>query len=143
MKGKLLFDFLPPIVEDVLTLIAFVAGPSGLIYAFLNSRNANRKLIVDEAGLSVTEFDSLNAAYKALYETEKTTAKESIEELHKYKAERENILAELAEMRDFQRRRDTLFLSVVRRNQIVLTAEESAEFEATKPKSFRNKPSTA
>ena len=91
--------FLPDWLGDILVLVAFVLGPSGFIWSILQRKDANRKLVVDEGGLSVSQFDSLNAAYEGLYEKEKESKEDALQKLaasDKVMLETQNQYRELA-----------------------------------------------
>ena len=125
-------------------ILGVAVGTPGIILALLNRKNANRALVVQEVGAEVEQMSGINEGYKGLWEMEKAIRVEAVAELKTYKEEREGILAEVAELRDHSRRRDLLFMEIVRQNRIVLTKEQQEEFDATRPKpSYRKRPATA
>jgi hypothetical protein len=132
-----MFGFLPDWVGDTLTLIALVLGTPGIILYLLGRKDANRKLVVDEGGLTVDQFNAALPAYKDLLDRSNKDRDAAISKMGEYKVELDNI-------RDNQERLVKLFLSVVARSNITLTADERAELEATRPKSFRRiRPATS
>lgn len=133
-----MFEFLPAWASDVMILLAFVLGPSGLIWAILQQKGANRKLVVEESGLHITEFEALTNTYKDLLarsnaasEAATKAADAAQEEVRQSRIQRELLQEELNEVRDTQRRLRALFSRVIARSGIVLTTEEQKELEAT------------
>lgn len=122
-----MFGFLPSWVGDVMLILAFVAGPSGLIWGILQQKGANRKLVVEESGLSVTAFDAATAA--ALAEVQ-----ESRVDRQAMRGEIKALSEETEDLRFKQNQLRQLFIEVVRQNNIVLTPAQQKEFEDTRPR---------
>lgn len=99
----------------------------------LNSKGANRKLVVEEGGLTVAQFNAALPAYKDLLDREKANTDRAREELETYRGEREKFKNDIEELRGNQRRLALLLQEIVRANGIVLDEDQQAEFDATKP----------
>lgn len=132
--------FLPEGLQDVLTIVAVIAGPSGIIWLILQNKQANRRLKVEETGadvqsrvaegsLTVEQFNAALPAYKDLLDRSNKDRDAAIAKMDEYKAE-------LDEIRDKQDRLVKLFTAVVKRANITLTDAELKELEETKPRPF-------
>lgn len=130
--------FLPEGLQDILTIVAVIAGPSGIIWLILQNKQANRRLKVEEAGadvqsrvaegsLTVEQFNAALPAYKDLLDRSNKDRDAAIAKMDEYKAE-------VDEIREKQDRLVKLFMQVVKRNNIQLTTEELRELEETKPR---------
>lgn len=128
-----MFAALPPIISDIMLIVAFVAGPTGLIWGILQRKDANRKLVVEEGGLEVTEFDSQRAGFKMLLDEQKELTAKALAELKASQEQRDQQADDIDELRGLLMETRSLFRRVVARSNIVLTPEEQKEFEATKP----------
>ena len=139
-------DFLPGWVGDILTLLAFVLGPGGVIWLILSQRQANRKLRVEEIGanvssqvakgsLTVDQFNAALPAYRDLLDRSNKDRDAALAKMEEYKGE-------LDEVKEKQERLVKLFLQVVKRSNVQLTKEELEELEATRPRPIprRGKP---
>lgn len=129
-------NFLPGWISDVLALLAFILGPSGVIWLILNQRNANRKLKVEEigagvqqGGLTVDQFNAALPAYKDLLDRSNEDRDRALAQLAEYKQE-------LTKFHQQHERMTRLFLQVVKQNNIQLTQEQLDELEATRPKAW-------
>lgn len=120
-------------------ILAFILGPTGIIWSILNQKGANRKLVVEEGDLEVNEFSALTQTYKDLL-SRSTTATEAavkaaeaaVVEVKQASEQRKVLQEELDEVRETQRRLRALFTRVIARYNIKLTEEEEAEFESTR-----------
>lgn len=132
------FDILPPAVSDILLILTVLAGPGGVIALFLTSRQANRKLKVEEVGadvhnrvaegtLTVDQFNAALPAYKDLLDRAEKDRAEALDKMGEYKDE-------LDEIRGMQERLVNLFNKIVRKHKIQLTSEEIDELETTRPR---------
>lgn len=135
-------SFLPGWVSDLLTLLAFIVGPSGVIWLILNQRNANRKLKVEEigadvqqGGLTVDQFNAALPAYKDLLDRSNEDRDKALAQLAEYKAE-------LNKFHQRHERLTRLFLVVVKQHNVQLTQEQMDELEATRPKAWGSTAST-
>lgn len=128
-----MFGFLPAWASDLMVIGAFLLGPSGLIWAILQSRGANRHLVVEEGTLKKSEFDSITQAQSKLLEdarAEAAAAKREADEAN----DRLDTMDELYDqMRDVVHRLRSLFRRVVSKSGYSMTDSERAEFENTKP----------
>lgn len=135
------FDILPPLVSDILLLLAFFVGPGGVIWLILSQRGANKKLKVEEIGadiqnkvaegsLTVDQFNAALPAYKDLLDRANKDRQEALDKMGEYKDE-------LDEVRDKQERLVGLFHRVVKVHKIQLTKDELDELEATRPRPVR------
>lgn len=154
-------DITSNIIGIIGGICSLVFGTPAIVLFFLNRKNANKKLEIEEGGLSVTQFtaqtaayqDLLNRANRALSEAN-TKLEESVSELAQYKGERETLMAqvqtqgeeieklkradsdkgdELALTNDKLEKLRKLFTSYVDRVGIPLTTEEQEIFEMTEP----------
>jgi hypothetical protein len=128
-----MFEILPPIVSDAMLIIAFIAGPTGLIWGILQRKDANRKLVVEEGGLEVSEFDSQRAGFKMLLDEQKELTSKALAELKASQDQRNQQADDMDELRGMLIDIRALFKRVVARSNITLTPDEQKEFEATKP----------
>lgn len=133
-----MFEALPSWVSDVMLIVAFVLGPTGIIWSILNQKGANRKLIVEEGDLDLKEFSALTQTYKDLLElAHEATAKavqatqEALKEVRESRVQREQLQTELDEVRDTQHRLRRLFTRVIAQYKIQLTEQEQSEFDNT------------
>ena len=139
------FDILPPVLSDILLLLTFLVGPGGVIVLFLNQRQANKKLRVEEIGagiqnkvaegsLTVDQFNAALPAYKDLLDRADKDREAALDKMAEYKDE-------LDEVKEKQDRLVKLFTRVVKNHRIQLTREEMEELEATRPPSVhRHRP---
>lgn len=132
-----MFDVFPGWVGDTIALVAFVAGPGGVVWLFLSNRQANHKLKVDEldseanreinrGSLTVEQFNAALPAYKDLLDRSNSDRDEAVEALKECKTQ-------VAELCNKQERLVGLFLRVVARTDIQLTEEEREELEKIRP----------
>jgi len=119
--------------SDILSLIAVAIGLPGIILFFLNRKGANRKLNVEEGGLTVSQFNAALPAYKDLLDRANDDRQAAIDELAAYKTEREGFKTEIERLGEDIRTIRGLFTRVVERSNITLTHEEQQVFESTKP----------
>jgi hypothetical protein len=135
------FDILPPAFSDILLLLTFLVGPGGVIVLFLNQRQANKKLRVEEIGagvqnkvaegsLTVDQFNAALPAYKDLLDRADKDREAALDKMAEYKDE-------LDEVKEKQDRLVKLFTRVVKNHRIQLTREEMEELEATRPPAVR------
>lgn len=148
-------------------LCSLVFGTPAIILFFLNRKNANKKLDIEEGTLGVAQFEAQTNAYKDLLNRSEAslanankTAAGYADELQSYKKERETLMAtvkkqgkeidtlkasdksksgELADTRNKLERLRTLFLAYVERTGIPMTPEENKIFEDTLPKELFRK----
>jgi hypothetical protein len=129
MFGSLLPDW----IGDAVTLIAVALGLPGIILHLLSRKGANRKLQIDEGGLSVQVFNAQNAGYKDLLDRAERTAREATGTVEEFKTELRNVNNRLNKMYAFLSR-------IIYKNDIELNDEEKAEFEAVNPFRDENSP---
>lgn len=115
-----MFGFLPDWVGDTLTIIAVVLGTPGIILWALNRKQANRKLEVEEGGLTVSQFNAALPAYKDLLDRADTAANDAREDARSAKREVNILERKLA-------RAIRLLMSIIQRANIQLTPEEEKE----------------
>lgn len=128
-----MFGFLPAWVGDLMLIAAFIVGPSGFIWAYLQNKGANRKLVVEESGLSVTAFNAATAA--ALAEV-----KESREDREAMRGQISHLIEDNEDLRYKHNQLRQLFIEVIRHNDMVLTPSQQAVFESTRPKPRGHRP---
>lgn len=128
-----MFGFLPEWVGDTLTIIAVVLGTPGIILWLLNRKEANRRLEVDEGGLTVAQFNAALPAYKDLLDRatkERDAAADRVEEIRaEFQEELDDQAAELDIVEDKLSRAIRLIKTLIARAQIELTPTESLELE--------------
>jgi uncharacterized coiled-coil DUF342 family protein len=126
----------------------------------LNRKNANKKLEIEEGGLSVNQFTAQTNAYKDLLDRANAELRESVDSLREYKAERTDLMArvekqgreieylkssdeskseELSDTRAKLEKLRALFETYVERTGIPMTPEEKSIFEDTLPKELFRK----
>ena len=115
-----MFGFLPDWVGDTLTIIAVVLGTPGIILWTLNRKQANRKLEVEEGGLTVSQFNAALPAYKDLLDRANSAASEAGKDARSAKKEVNILERKLA-------RAIRLLMSIIQRANIQLTPEEEKE----------------
>lgn len=117
---------LPDWVRDGLSLVALIFGTPGIILFLLGRKGANRKLIVEESGVTVDQFNAALPAYKDLLDRANKDRDEALAKLSEYKEE-------LDDVRDKQNRLIRLIFTVAARGDLELTPNEQSELEASKP----------
>lgn len=115
-----MFGFLPDWVGDTLTIIAVVLGTPGIILWGLNRKQANRKLEVEEGGLTVSQFNAALPAYKDLLDRADAAASDARKDARSAKREVNILERKLA-------RAIRLLMSIIQRANIQLTPEEEKE----------------
>lgn len=128
-----MLSFFPGWVSDVMLILAFIAGPTGLIWGVLQRRDANRKLVVEEGGLEVDRFDAQRQGFNDLLREQKALTDRAVAELEASRKQRERETIDIEELRRMLVQIRDLFSRVVERSNIVLTPEEQEEFDATQP----------
>lgn len=128
------------VASGIVSLVAVITGLPTIILFALQRKNANKKLEIDEGGLSVTQFNSLTAAYQDQLDrcSERTkTMRSELDEMQKQIDEvrdsESNVVRLLAETSRKLDRVRKLFLKYVNRAGIPMTQEEQQEFERTAP----------
>lgn len=121
-----MFGIFPDWVGDTLTLVAMVFGTPGLILFFLGRKDANRKLQVDEGGLTVEQFNAALPAYKDLLDRASSGKKEAEDKLKEYDKRFEEVEKRQEEL-------VSIFVRILRKNNITLTESELGELEHTQP----------
>lgn len=119
-------SLIPDWLGDSISLIALAAGVPGIILFLLNKKGANRKLQIEEGGLSVQVFNAQNAGYKDLLDRADRTATEATNKVEEFKEELKDITGKLNRMYAFVSR-------IIYKNDIELNDEEKAEFERISP----------
>lgn len=136
--------------------VSLVVGTvPGVIFFVLNRKGANKKLELDETTTASTVFEAQTKAYKELYDTANAATAAALKELATYKEERVKLMAqveeqgkkirkleqadhdktdELADARRKVEQLRSLFTAILTRTGIIMTPEEQAIFEETKPK---------
>lgn len=148
------------LLQIVVVPLLVASVPVALLF-ILQRRGANKKLEIEEGGLTVTQFNAQTSAYQDLLDRANASLKASndnlaasVAELETYKSERIRLMAkveeqgrkierleraddakssELAETRHKLETLRTLFESYVARTGIPMTPEEQRIFEDTKP----------
>lgn len=141
------------------TLLIGVAGGSVpiMLGAALSRRGANKKLEIDEGHLSIAQFEVASKAYQDLLDR----AAKTIEDLEKYKDEREELLStvkdqglkiEHLEAADREKTKELeitndkldtvrqLFERYLARSGVPLTEDEREIFEQTMPVTRKHRP---
>lgn len=140
-----MFGIFPDWVGDTLSLIAVVVGTPGLILWFLGRKDANRKLVVEEGGLTVEQFNAALPAYKDLLDRsnkERDAAIEREEALTKdFKAYRDETSATVADLKTGQQGLRRLVLKLIAQHEYQPTDEEREILEMTAPRK-RTRPIT-
>lgn len=132
-NDDLFLGVLPGWLGDLLSILGLPAILLAVVVALLGRKNANRKMVVDEGTLKKTEFDSFteaqNKEMQRLAQESKDNKAEADEAL-----DRIDTLDELYDgMRDIVFRLRSLLQRIITKSNYTMTAEELAEFEATKP----------
>lgn len=117
-----MFGFLPDWFGDTLTVIAVVLGLPGIILWVLNRKQVNRKLEVEEGGLTVSQFNAALPAYKDLLDRADNAAAKAQTEATDAKREVNTLERKLA-------RAIRLLMAVIQRANIQLTPEEEKELQ--------------
>lgn len=131
---------LPGWVGDTISLVSLAIGAPALILWLLGRKDANRKLNVEEGGLTVDQFNAALPAYQGLLTDVRA-------ELATSKAETATVVAQLEEAEGvIEDVRDEVYVlhnSVIKlrelisrlisKHHFVLTPEELDELEQTKP----------
>lgn len=133
----MILDFLPPWLANTLILAAFLLGGTSPLWLFLQRKDANRKLVVEEGSLDVSQFDALTKTYQDLLTRANNATAAAVAEVEKSQKAREDMQAEFEELRASQHQLRDLFRRVVARSNITLTPDEQREFDATKPRPRR------
>lgn len=135
-----MFGLLPDWVGDTLTIIAAVLGLPGIILFVLTRKQANRKLEVEEGGLTVDQFNAALPAYKDLLDRANEERKEAVDEKKDAVRRVETLTLELRETRDeVDDLEDRLVLAVeliesfVSRSEIQFTPEDHRKLARIKP----------
>lgn len=136
-----MFGFLPSWVSDAMLILAFIAGPTGVIWGILQRKDANRKLLVEESDHDISEFESLTATYKDLLDRANKATDAAVAEVKTSVTQRHQMQGEIDELRESIHDLRGLMRDVLRKHSIQLTQEEQARFDATKPK--RRRPAVA
>jgi len=141
-----MLSFLPSWVSDIMLILAFIAGPTGLIWGFLQRKDANRKLVVEEGGLQVDQFEAQRQAFNDLLREQREITARAIAELGEVRTElkesrdqRAELTSDVEELRAMLVQTRDLFKRVVARSNITLTPDEQHEFEMTKPRPPRRR----
>ena len=138
-----MFGFLPTWVSDIMLILAFIAGPTGVIWGILQRKDANRKLLVEEGDHDISEFESLTATYKDLLTRANQATDNAVAEVKASVIQRQNMQGEIDELRDSVHDVRGLMRDVLRKHNIQLTPAEQARFDATKPRPRSNRPAPA
>jgi hypothetical protein len=139
-----MFGIFPEWVGDTVTIIATVLGLPGLILWFLGRKDANRKLVVEESGLTVAQFNAALPAYKDLLDranNERDAAdkekQEAFAKVVPLEKELSQTRAEVHSLDDKLKEAVELFRTVIERSEITLTHEELRRLERITPSSER------
>jgi hypothetical protein len=132
-----MFGFFPPIVGDIMVLVAFFVGPTGLIWGILQRRGANRSLVVEEGGLEINQFNALTTKYAELLSRAETAAVNAESDAKAAKEANADLQGQINSLGDDLREVRSLFMDVVRQHGIKLTPDQQRRFEATKPPRVR------
>lgn len=153
------------LLQIVVVPLLVASVPVALLFT-LQRRGANKKLKIDEGGLTVTQFNAQTSAYQDLLDRANASLEAanhnlavSVAELETYKSERVKLMAqveeqgrkidrlekaddtkseELADTRHKLETLRTLFETYVQRTGVPMTPEEQKVFEDTKPIYRRN-----
>ena len=135
-----MFGILPDWVGDTVTILAAVLGLPAIILWVLNRKQANRKLVVEEGGLTVAQFNAALPAYKDLLDranTERETAEKERDDALRRIGPLEHELfktqTEVNSLDDKLEEAVQLFTSVIERSEVSLTHDELRRLERIKP----------
>jgi len=135
-----MFGLLPDWVGDTLTIIATVLGLPGIILFLLSRKQANRKLEVEEGGLTVDQFNAALPAYKDLLDRANTERKEAVDERKEALGRVGALTDQLRETRDeVDDLEDKLVLAVelietiLHRSEVQFTPEDHKKLARIKP----------
>jgi len=139
-----MFGVLPDWVGDTVTILAAVLGLPGIILWVLSRKQANRKLVVDEGGLTVAQFNAALPAYKDLLDRandeREAAEKERDEALRKIgplEHELYKTQSEVNSLDDKLEEAVQLFTTVIERSEITLTSDEARRLARIKPSQER------
>lgn len=136
--------------EQITSILTLALGSSAIpiiISALLGRKGANKKLQIEEGGLTVDQFNAALPAYKDLLDRADRDRDEAIEKLGKYESERIELLDRVRRLERADTEKTTeleitsraletlrkLFQTYVDRTGIPLTTQEQAVFENTQP----------
>lgn len=135
------------IAGDILGVAGLVLAPTGLVALLLSRRQANKKLQLEGDSVEASQWTILQKSYSDLLQNAKddrkraedratdaeNATKAALKELEEHKTAREAIIelfnensSKLAKIRD-------LFMSVLKRNNLTMTADEQEIFDSTVP----------
>jgi hypothetical protein len=141
-----MIEQIPSWVRDILILAGFLLGATSPLWLFLQHRQANRKLRVEEGGQHVTEFDKLTTKYRELAENSaaeakqaKVDAKAALDEVKGAREERQAMQEQIDELGFGLRDLRDLTRELLKQHAIVLTREQQRRFDATKPRPLRQR----
>lgn len=135
------------LVQTIASIGAVLLSPPAIILFFLNRKNANKKLDLDEGALDVSVFSEQRAAFKELLDEARAatraaedTSAAALHELAQYKKDREKmndrIRDQEKQIRGLTNKLKSLralFQRILLSYSITLTDEEIAEFDKTAP----------
>src|SRR5690606_13844820 len=125
--------FLPEWVGNLSSILGLPAIVIAVLTWLLGRRDANRRLVVEEGTLKKSEFDSFTEAQSKALERAEKEAKDAKQEADEAN-DRLDVMDELYEqMRESIHRLRSLVRRVIQKTEYVMTPEERAEFESTKP----------
>lgn len=124
---------LPAWVGDLFSILGLPAILLAIVLWFLNSKGANRKLVVEEGSLKKSEFDSVTTAQNSAIARLEREAKEAKEEGAEA-LDRLDVMDTLyEEMRESIHKMRSMIRRIVSQTGYVMTPDDIAELEATKP----------
>lgn len=124
---------LPAWVGDLFSVLGLPAILLAVILFILNSKGANRKLVVEEGGLKKSEFDSITDAQNKAIERAESAA-EDAETKASIAVERADVLDGLyEEMREIIHKLRAQVRRVIASTNYQMSPDELADFEMTKP----------
>jgi len=133
MAEEPFLGFLPSWIGDLSSVLGLPAIVLAVIVFLLNRRGANRRLVVEEGTLKKSEFESFTVAQNTALEGARKEIKEAKDEAD-YVSDRLDVMDELYD----QMRESIMWLrsyvrKITSRSSYVMSVEEQAEFEMTKP----------
>lgn len=138
--------FLPSWIGDLLTIILAALGLPSIILFLLGRRNANRHLNVEEGSLKVDEFDAIKGGYKDLWDASKKDAASAKADADAARADAATARLEATEAKKSAqgaeasvRKLYTLITTIVKKNDLTLSADDLAILEQTRPRDLRRR----
>lgn len=123
----------PAWVGDLLSVFGLPAILLLIVQQLLQRKQANRKLVVDEGTLKRSEFDSFTTAQNDALEGARQEIKDAKADAREANDHADRLDDAFEAMREAFYRLRSWARKTLENHHVELTAEELAEFEATKP----------